>query len=150
MKLLMSAQPIYIRMASIPTHKIIQMRERIFVGPNLVLWLMVWPLAFLSGLGNVLLFVPFYLSLLGMSIFVTYDRKKSGGWSATMRPLWESTPIKRFLLTVVLIIVVIALWFVSTYNENLSWLGWNTMAAFNLLLSYFIVPNSPNAPEQMN
>ncbi len=107
-----------------------------------------WPLAFLSGLGNLLLFVPFYLSVLGMSIFVTYDRKKSGGgWSAAMRPLWESTPIKRFLLAVVLIIVVIALWFVSTYNENLSWLGWNTMAASTLFFSYFIVPSSPNEPE---
>ncbi len=146
----MSAQPIYIRMASIPTHKIIQMRERIFVGPNLVLWLMVWPLAFLSDLGNVLLSAPFLLSFLGMSIFVTYDRKKTGGWSATMRPLWESTPIKKFFLAAVLIIVVIALWFVSTYNENLSWLGWNTMAAFTLFFSYSIVPSSPNAPEQMN
>ncbi len=137
-------------MASIPTHKIIQMRDRIFVGPNLVLWLMVWPLAFLSDLGNVLLSVPFLLSNLGMLIFVTYDREKSGGWSATMRPLWESTPINRFLLAAVLMIVVIALWFVSTYNENLSWLGWNTTAAFTLFLSYFIVPSSPNAPEQMN
>ena len=146
----MSVQPIYIRMASIPTPKIIQMRDRIFVGPNLVLWLMAWPLAFLSDLGNVLLYVPFLLSFLGMSIFVIYDRNGGDGWSAAMRPLWEGTPIKRFVLTVVLIIVAIALWFVSTYNENLSWLGWNTMAAFNLLLSYFIVPNSPNAPEQMN
>ncbi|MGY5873589.1 MAG: hypothetical protein RTV72_15175 [Candidatus Thorarchaeota archaeon] len=108
---------------------------------------MVWLLAFITDVGNVLLGVPFYLSVLGMSIFVTYDRKKSGGWSATMRPLWESTPIKRFLLAVVLIIVVIALWFVSTYNENLSWVGWNTMAAFTLFFSYSIVPSSPNAPE---
>ena len=123
------------------------MRERIFILPNLVLWIMVWLLAFITDVGNVLLGVPFYLSVLGMSIFVTYDRKKSGGWSATMRPLWESTPIKRFLLAVVLIIVVIALWFVSTYNENLSWLGWNTMAAFTLFFSYSIVPSSPNAPE---
>ena len=146
----MSVQPIHIRMASIPTHKIIQMRERIFVGPNLVLWLMVWPLAFLSDLGNILLFVPFYLSFLGMSIFVFFDRKRSDGWSATMRPLWESTPIKRFLLAAVLIIVVIALWFVSMYNENLSWLGWNTTAAATLFYSYFIVPSSPNASEQMS
>ena len=123
------------------------MRERIFILPNLVLWIMVWLLAFITDVGNVLLGVPFYLSVLGMSIFVTYDRKKSGGWSATMRPLWESTPIKRFLLAVVLIIVVIALWFVSTYNENLSWVGWNTMAAFTLFFSYSIVPSSPNAPE---
>ena len=134
-------------MASIPTPAVIRMRERIFVLPNLVLWLMVWPLDFLSDLDNVLLSVPLYLSLLGMSIFVTYDRKKSGGWSAAMRPLWESTPIKRSLLAVVLIIVVITLWFVSTYNENLSWLGWNTVAAFNLFFSYSIVPSSPNAPE---
>ena len=134
-------------MASIPTSTIIQMRERIFILPNLVLWIMVWLLAFITDVGNVLLGVPFYLSVLGMSIFVTYDRKKSGGWSATMRPLWESTPIKRFLLAVVLIIVVIALWFVSTYNENLSWVGWNTMAAFTLFFSYSIVPSSPNAPE---
>ena len=133
-------------MASIPIPAVIQMRERIFVLPNLVLWFMVWPLAFLSDLGNVLLSVPFLLSFLGMSIFETYDRKKRGGWSATMRPLWESTPIKRFLLAVVLIIVVIALWFVSTYNENLSWLGWNTVAAFNLFFSYIIVPSSPNEP----
>jgi len=108
---------------------------------------MVWPLAFFSDFGNVLLVVPLYLSLLGMSIFVTYDRKKSGGWSAAMRPLWESTPIKKSLLAVVLIIMVIALWFVSTYNENLSWLGWNTVAAFNLFFSYIIVPSSPNEPE---
>ncbi len=141
-------------MASIPTPKIIQMRDRIFVGPNLVLWLMVWPLAFLSDaflpdLGNVLLYVPFLLSILGMNIFVFYDEKKSDGWSATMRQLWESTPIKRFLLAVVLIIVAIATWFVSTYNESLSWLGWNTMAASTLFFSYSIVPSSPNAPEQM-
>ena len=147
MEVLISVQTIYIRMASIPTPAVIQMRERIFILPNVVLWLMVWPIAFLSGLGNLLLFVPFLLSALGMNIFVTYDRKKSGGWSAAMRPLWESTPIKRFLLAVVLIIVVIALWFVSTYNENLSWLGWNTVAAFTLFFSYFIVPSSPNGSE---
>ena len=134
-------------MASIPTPAVIRMRERIFVLPNLVLWLMVWPLDFLSDLDNVLLSVPLYLSLLGMSIFVTYDRKKSGGWSAAMRPLWESTPIKRSLLAVVLIIVVITLWFASTYNESLSWLGWNTVAAFNLAFSYFIVLSPLNAPE---
>ncbi len=150
----MAAQPIYIRMASIPTPKVIQMRDRIFVGPNLVLWLMAWPLAFLSDaflsdLGNVLLYVPFLLSLLGMNIFVIYDRNGGDGWSAAMRPLWEGTPRERFVLTVVLIIVVIALWFVSTYNENLSWLGWNTMAAATLWFSYSVVPSSPNAPEQM-
>ena len=143
----MSVQPIYIRMASIPTHKIIQMRDRIFVGPNLVLWLMAWPLAFLSDLGNILPYVPFLLSLLGMNIFVIYDRNGGDGSSAAMRPLWEITPIKRFLLAAVLIVVVIALWFVITYNENLSWLGWNTMAASTLWFSYSIVPSSPNASE---
>ncbi len=142
-------------MASIPTPAVIQMRDRIFVGPNLVLWLMVWPLAFLSDaflsdLGNVLLYVPFLLSYLGMSIFVFYDEEKSDGWSTTMRTLWETTPIKRFLLAAVLIIAAIAVWFVSTYNESLSWVGWNTMAAFTLFYSYSIVPSSPNAPEQMN
>lgn len=125
-------------------------RERIFVLPNLVLWFMVWLLAFFSDLENILLLVPFYLSLLGMSIFVTYDRKKSGGWSAVKRPLWETTLIKRSLLAAVLIIVVIALWFVGTYNENLSWLGWNTVAAINLLFSFIMVPSSPSTPEQIN
>ena len=147
MEILIPVYPVYIHVASIPTSTVIQMRERIFLLPNLVLWIMVWVLEFFSDLGNVLIIVPFYLSLLCMSLFVIYDREKSGGWSAAMRPLWESTPTKRYLVAVILIIVVIALWFVSTYNENLSWLGWNTMAAVNLLFSYSIVPSSPNTPE---
>lgn len=134
-------------MANIPTPVEIQMRERIFVLPNLVLWSMTWLLALFSDLENVLLIIPFNILLLVMSIILVYDRKKSGGWSATKRVLWESTPIKRSLLAVVLIIVVITLWFVSMYNESLSWLGWNTFAACNLAFSYFIVLGPLNAPE---
>ncbi len=119
------------------------MRERIFVLPNIVLWIMVWPLAFLSDLDDVVLAVPFFVSSLGMLTFGVYDAKKIGGWSATMRPLVESTRITKLLGVVVLIIVVITLWYVNTYNENLSWLGWNIVAASNLYLSYLIVPSSP-------
>jgi hypothetical protein len=143
----MSVQPINRCMASISTPVAIQMRDRIFVLPNLVLWIMVWPLAFHSDLGNVELLIPFFISLLIMSTFGIYDRMRSGGWSATMRPLGESTPITKLLAAVVLIMVVITVWYVSTYNENLSWLGWNIVAAFNLYFSYLIVPSSPNAPE---
>ena len=79
-------------MASIPTSTVIQMRDRIFILPNLVLWIMVWLLAFITDIGNVLLGVPFYILFLVMSVFLVYDRKKSGGWSAAMRPLSESDP----------------------------------------------------------
>jgi hypothetical protein len=134
-------------MASIPTSPVIQIRDRIFILPNLVLWIMVGLLDFFSDLEDVLLVVPLYLSLLGMSIFVVYDRKKSGGWSAAMRPLSESSPVKRSLMAIVLIIVVSILWSVSIFNESLSWLGWNTVAAFNLYFSFIIIPGSPEATE---
>ena len=134
-------------MASIPTSTVIQMRDRIFILPNLVLWIMVWPLAYLSDFGNVILMIPFNIMFLVMNMFVVYDRKKIGGWSAAMRPLYESTPIRRTLLAVVLIVVVIVLWAISVYNENLSWLGWNSFAACNLCYSFLIIPGSSNTPE---
>jgi len=129
-------------MASIPTSKGIQMRDRIFVLPNLVLWASVWLLAIFSDLEDAFLVVPFCILFLVMSAFLVYDLKKKSGWPAAVRPLWNSTPINRYLLLVVLIIVISVLWFVSMYYTNLSWLGWNTIAAFNLAFSYTIIPTS--------
>ena len=129
-------------MASIPTSKKIQMRDRIFVLPNLILWASVWLLAIFSDLVDAFLVVPFCILFFAMFAFLIYDLKKNNGWSATVRPLWNGAPVKRCFVFVALIIVISVLWFVSMYYTNLSWLGWNTIAAFNLIFSYIIVPTS--------
>jgi hypothetical protein len=129
-------------MASIPTPTKTRLRDRFFFLPNLVLWLMLWLLYFSSDLGIMILLIPCYVSFLGMSASVVYDKMRSGGLTKALAPLSDDARSKRLLIALPLVIIAIALWLVGMFYDSLSWLSWNSVAGFNLAFAYAIVLDS--------
>lgn len=129
-------------MANLPTPVRTQLRDRIFFLPNLILWLMLWLLFISSDPGVIILLIPCYVSLLGMSAFVVYDRMRSGGLTKALAPLSDDARSKRLLMALLLVIIVIALWLVGMFYDSFSWLSWNSVAGFNLAFAYVIVLDS--------
>lgn len=128
-------------MASIPTPTKTRLRDRYFFLPNLVLWLMLWLLYFSSDLGIMILLIPCYVSFLGMSAFVVYDRMRSGGLTKALVSLSDDARLKRLLMALPLVIIAIALWLVGMFYDSLSWLSWNSVVGINLAFAYVIVLN---------
>ena len=110
------------------------------------LWALIWLFSPILDWSATALSTPFVIMNLGLQALLLNDHHNRG---KSWHDPYSDAPFRERIITAfVLSVIITILWLIGVLIPGFSWLTWNTLAAFNTGLAFYVAMNLDKTAEK--